>query len=79
MKRMRRKKCTKQNEKSEILGERGKRWFLCVLCVLFVSVTAEVDAISLSLSSLFFREEYVCARTRILSEKKGGNRLKRNN
>ena len=47
-------------------------------CFLFCAVTAENDAISLSLS-LFFREEYVCARTRILSEKKGGNRLKRKN
>ena len=26
--------------------------------------------------SLFFREEYVCARARILSEKKRGNRLR---
>jgi hypothetical protein len=50
-----------------------------VFCVR-VRVTAENDAISLSLAlSLFFRKEYVCARIRILSEKKGGNRLKRKN
>jgi hypothetical protein len=73
MKRTRRK----QNEKSEILGEREEKGF--GFWVFFLgAVTAENDAMSLSLSFLS-RRIRVCARTRILSEKKGGNRLKRKN
>lgn len=72
MKRTRRK----QNEKSEILGEREEKGGFWVFFL--GAVTAENDAISLSLSFLS-RRIRVCARTRILSEKKGGNRLKRKN
>ena len=49
----------------------GKREATLVVlgCFVFCAVTAE-NSLSRALS-LFFRKEYVCARVRILSEKKG--------
>lgn len=59
-----------QNEKSEILAERKKVLvFGCFVC--FVSVTAEKDAISLSLSLFSFAKNMYAHAHVFLAKKRG--------